>query len=156
MARCRSPVTVTEFSSLFSKKYGPMILQLKNAHQTVTFCGCSGFSTVFLGFSQTQMWQFCFITNPPRWKWPSSLKIIFCKKIIIGLSWFVHSIEASNDQQGSALVSIEFCRDKSFVKIGCSVVGERFNSCARWWIEVSGYLATLALHQCCQLSGVNK
>lgn len=64
------------------KKYGPITLRYQNPHHKVTCCGCITFSwiTWFTWIWSLQMRQFCLFTNPFRWKWASSVNIIFFEK----------------------------------------------------------------------------
>src|ERR1044071_5460354 len=55
-------------SSLIFEKNGPMMPLDQNPHQTVTRCGCIGFSSTACGFSVPQIRQFCLFTYPLRWK----------------------------------------------------------------------------------------
>ena len=43
-------------------KNGPMMPSYQNPHQTVTRCGCIGFSMMTFGFSESQMRQSCLLT----------------------------------------------------------------------------------------------
>ena len=57
-----SAKTVTAAPCSFFKKNGPMMPPYQNPHQTVTRCGCIGFSIMTFGFSEPRIRQFCLLT----------------------------------------------------------------------------------------------
>ena len=64
---------VSPFLPTSSQKYGPIIIEAVNPHQTVTFGECKGIYWPTCGLASSQIRQLCVLTSPCKWKWASSL-----------------------------------------------------------------------------------
>ena len=84
-----SMLTVTQFPSLSSKKYGPKIPPLPIAHHSVTFSWLNSWWVCLWGCWDAQNLMFCLLTCPLKWKWASSLKRIK-PRYHLGCSQFFH------------------------------------------------------------------
>ena len=114
-----SMLTVTQFPSLSSKKYGPKIPPLPIAHHSVTFSWLNSWWVCLWGCWDAQNLMFCLLTCPLKRKWVWSLNRI--KPRSPGLFSILSLMVWQNSLLSSLLASVCFWRI-------CTLYGNNFKS----------------------------